>query len=78
MIAKKTLLTKKMVKICAQTVCLLTWSFKMATIIHRFTLCLTKENQRQLDELCKKLGENKNQVMMRALQLLYDKYEDKK
>lgn len=47
----------------------------MATIIHRFTTCLTKENQRQLDELCKVLGENKNQVMMRALQSLYDKYE---
>lgn len=50
----------------------------MATIIHRFTACLTKENQRQLDELCAALGENKNQVMMRALQLLYQKYETKK
>jgi hypothetical protein len=46
----------------------------MATIINRFTLCLTKENQRQLDELCEAFGENKNQVLMRALQILHNKY----
>jgi hypothetical protein len=43
------------------------------------SIYITKENLRQLTELCDKLGENQSQVLMRGLQNLYNKYiEDKK
>ena len=47
----------------------------MTTMIKRFSVCLTKENKRQLEELCEKLGENRNQIIVRALQALHRKYE---
>jgi len=41
------------------------------TTVKRTSLCLTQETDRQLVELCAKLGENKSQIITRALQMLY-------
>jgi predicted DNA-binding protein len=43
----------------------------MSTTIKRISLCLTKETQRQLDELSCRLGENQSQIITRALQAFY-------
>lgn len=42
----------------------------MATL-KRTSFCTTPETQRQLDELCTEFGENKSQVIIRAIQLLH-------
>jgi metal-responsive CopG/Arc/MetJ family transcriptional regulator len=43
----------------------------MTTTVKRVSFCLTKETQRQLDEICKLFQENRSQVIIRAIQSLY-------
>lgn len=53
----------------------------MATTQKRIHLSLTKENLRELDLLCNHFGENKSEVIKRALIILhyitFNKNEDK-
>jgi predicted DNA-binding protein len=41
------------------------------TTVKRTSMCLTKETNRQLQDLKMKLGENSSQVITRAIQLLH-------
>lgn len=41
------------------------------TTLKRTSFCSTKEMHRQLELLCETFGENKSQVISRALQLLH-------
>lgn len=47
------------------------------TTIRRTSFCLTKEMERQLNELKETLGENTSQVIMRAINLMYMMQKDK-
>ncbi len=41
------------------------------TTVRRTSFCITKETQRQLEDLCRVFGENNSQVITRALQMLH-------
>ncbi len=42
-----------------------------ATTTRRITFCLTKETERQLNELCDRLGESRSQVIVRTINNFY-------
>lgn len=48
----------------------------MTTTVKRISISLTKEEQRQLMALCEWCGENKSQVIHRAICLLYQAEKD--
>ena len=46
----------------------------METTIKRFSLCVTKETYRQLEDLCEQFGERRSNVITRCIQTVYEMY----
>lgn len=43
----------------------------MATTVQRIHFCVTKETQRQLNQLCNERGENRAQIIKQAIDFFY-------